>query len=251
MYKWPLLFSRFYEAYRFSGPTLPKNDVIIAVNWTGVYVVDDQEQVLLEFSFPEITSVSTTKSAGNKSSQSQNFTLSTIKGDDYTFTSSNADDIRELVVSFLEGLKRKSRYVIALQDYSNNAASGPNSDSKSVTSTSSSGGSTNGTGNNYLSLRKGDLVILHQDSAEAYATGWCYGENDRTGKKGDFPAECVYLLPCMTKPPAEILQLFALQSSEKANEIITANQLQSNNSYGTVSDDKGHTLEQYSYDHFR
>ncbi len=60
-YKWPLLFSRFYEAYRFSGPTLPKNDVIIAVNWTGVYVVDDQEQVLLEFSFPEITSVSTTK----------------------------------------------------------------------------------------------------------------------------------------------------------------------------------------------
>jgi hypothetical protein len=60
MYKWPLLFSRFYEAYRFSGPSLPKNDVIIAVNWTGVYVVDDQEQVLLEFSFPEITSVSTT-----------------------------------------------------------------------------------------------------------------------------------------------------------------------------------------------
>lgn len=40
---------------------MPKNDVIIAVNWTGVYVVDDQEQVLLEFSFPEITSVSTTK----------------------------------------------------------------------------------------------------------------------------------------------------------------------------------------------
>jgi hypothetical protein len=50
-------------------------------------------------------------------SHSQNFTLSTIKGDDYTFTSSNSDDIRELVVSFLEGLKRKSRYVIALQDY--------------------------------------------------------------------------------------------------------------------------------------
>ena len=31
--------------YRYSGPNLPKNDVIIAVNWTGVYVVDDQEQV--------------------------------------------------------------------------------------------------------------------------------------------------------------------------------------------------------------
>ncbi len=42
-------------------------------------------------------------------------------------------------------------------------------------------------------------------------------------------------------------QLFALQSMEKANEIITANQLQ----YTPQIDDKGHTLEQYSYDHFR
>lgn len=60
-YKWPLLFSRFYEAFRYSGPNLPKNYVIIAVNWTGVYVVDDQEQVLLELSFPEITTVSSQK----------------------------------------------------------------------------------------------------------------------------------------------------------------------------------------------
>jgi hypothetical protein len=43
------------------GPNLPKNDVIIAVNWTGVYVVDDQEQVLLELSFPEITTVASQK----------------------------------------------------------------------------------------------------------------------------------------------------------------------------------------------
>ena len=59
--RWPLLFSRFYEAYRFSGPTLPKNEVIIAVNWTGVYIVDDQEHVLLECSFPEITNVSSSR----------------------------------------------------------------------------------------------------------------------------------------------------------------------------------------------
>ncbi len=115
-------------------------------------------------------------------SHSQNFTLSTIKGDDYTFTSSNSDDIRELVVSFLEGLKRKSRYVIALQDYNPAEKNG-----------------------NYLVIQKGDLVVLQQESTESYATGWCFGENERTGKKGDFPAECVYLLPTMTKPPIEIL----------------------------------------------
>ena len=45
------------------------------------------------------------------------FTVATVKGDEYTFTSPNADDIRDLVVTFLEGLKKRSRYVIALQDY--------------------------------------------------------------------------------------------------------------------------------------
>ena len=49
------------SSFLFLGPNLPKNDVIIAVNWTGVYVVDDQEQVLLELSFPEITTVSSQK----------------------------------------------------------------------------------------------------------------------------------------------------------------------------------------------
>ncbi|XP_037696719.1 unconventional myosin-VIIa isoform X6 [Choloepus didactylus] len=63
-FKWPLLFSRFYEAYKFSGPSLPKNDVIVAVNWTGVYFVDEQEQVLLELSFPEIMAVSSSSGRG-------------------------------------------------------------------------------------------------------------------------------------------------------------------------------------------
>lgn len=45
----------------FEGPSLPKNDVIVAVNWTGVYFVDEQEQVLLELSFPEITGVSSSR----------------------------------------------------------------------------------------------------------------------------------------------------------------------------------------------
>lgn len=47
----------------------------------------------------------------------QSLTLATVKGEEYTFTSPNAEDIRDLVVTFLEGLKKRSRYVIALQDY--------------------------------------------------------------------------------------------------------------------------------------
>lgn len=61
---------------RFSGPTLPKNEVIIAVNWTGVYFVDDEEHVLLECSFPEITGCSSSRTARG---HGQSFTLSTVK----------------------------------------------------------------------------------------------------------------------------------------------------------------------------
>uniref|UniRef100_A0A914X4M5 Unconventional myosin heavy chain 6 n=1 Tax=Plectus sambesii TaxID=2011161 RepID=A0A914X4M5_9BILA len=105
-FKWPLLFSRFYEAYKFAGPPLPKNEVIIAVNWTGVYVVDDQEQVLLEFSFPEVTGITCTQT---KRLHAETFTVQTVRGDEYTFQSPNAEDIKELVVYFLEGLKRRSK----------------------------------------------------------------------------------------------------------------------------------------------
>ncbi|XP_052782593.1 myosin-VIIa-like isoform X3 [Mya arenaria] len=224
-YKWPLLFSRFYEAYKFAGPSLPKNDVIIAVNWTGVYVVDDQEQVLLELSFPEITAVSSSRTG---KMHGQSFTLATVKSDEFTFTSPNAEDIRDLVVTFLEGLKKRSKYVIALQDYS-----GP--DSSLIGGDSSS----------FLSFQKGDLIVLVQQNGETVMnSGWCIGECVRTGKQGDFPAECVYVLPTITKPPPEILNLF-VQSTDQSMLV------QSNVEVVAETGEKPHTLEEYSLDHFR
>lgn len=202
-FKWPLLFSRFYEAYRNSGPNLPKNDVIIAVNWTGVYVVDDQEQVLLELSFPEITTVSSQKHVlfyllystlilslnfivtfRTNKMFTQTFNLSTVRGEEFTFQSPNAEDIRDLVVYFLEGLKKRSKYVIALQDYK-----------------------APGEGSSFLTFQKGDLIILEDESTgeTVLNSGWCIGTCERTGEKGDFPAETVYVLPSLTKPPNDIL----------------------------------------------
>ncbi|XP_017574409.1 unconventional myosin-VIIa isoform X1 [Pygocentrus nattereri] len=222
-FKWPLLFSRFYEAFKFSGPSLPKNDVIVAVNWTGVYFVDEQEQVLLELSFPEITAVSSSR--GGKL-QGQSFTLATVKGDEYTFTSNNAEDIRELVVTFLDGLRKRSKFVVALVDSHN----------------------TVGQDSSFLSFSKGDLILLDEHTGEHVLTsGWAHGVNDRTKKRGAFPADSVYVLPTVTRPQYDIVALVTM-SKDQRKDSISLSQLNMMESEEKV---KPYTLEEFSYDHFR
>nr|XP_055035740.1 unconventional myosin-VIIa isoform X1 [Misgurnus anguillicaudatus] len=222
-FRWPLLFSRFYEAFKFSGPSLPKNDVIVAVNWTGVYFVDEQEQVLLDLSFPEITAVSSSR--GGKL-QGQSFTLGTIKGDEYTFTSNNAEDIRDLVVTFLEGLRSRSKFVVAMVD----SHYLPGQDST------------------FLSFSKGDLIILDDHTGEQVMTsGWAHGVNDRTKKTGDFPADCVYVLPTITRPKYDIVSLITMSSDQRKESISLSHQ----NLLDSGEKIQPYTLEEFSYDHFR
>ncbi|ELK00390.1 Myosin-VIIa [Pteropus alecto] len=222
-FKWPLLFSRFYEAYKFSGPSLPKNDVIVAVNWTGVYFVDEQEQVLLELSFPEIMAVSSSRGA---KLTAPSFTLATIKGDEYTFTSSNAEDIRDLVVTFLEGLRKRSKYVVALQDNPNPA----------------------GEESGFLSFAKGDLIILDHDTGEQVMnSGWACGINERTKQRGDFPTDCVYVMPTVTMPPREIVALVTMTPDQR-QDVIRLLQLRTPEPEVRT---KPYTLEEFSYDYFR
>ncbi|XP_073072085.1 unconventional myosin-VIIa isoform X5 [Manis javanica] len=260
-FKWPLLFSRFYEAFKFSGPSLPKNDVIVAVNWTGVYFVDEQEQVLLELSFPEIMAVSSSRecrvllslgcsdlgcaaphsgwagltpagpcspcwSCRGAKLVAPSFTLATIKGDEYTFTSSNAEDIRDLVVTFLEGLRKRSKYVVALQDNPNPA----------------------GEESGFLSFAKGDLIILDHDTGEQVMnSGWANGINERTKQRGDFPTDCVYVMPTVTLPPQEIVALVTMTPDQR-QDVIRLLQLRTAEPEVRT---KPYTLEEFSYDYFR
>lgn len=114
----------------------------------------------------------------------QTFSLSTVRGEEFTFQSPNAEDIRDLVVYFLEGLKKRSKFVIALQDYK-----------------------PPGEASSFLNFQKGDLIVLEDESTgeTVLNSGWCIGACERTGEKGDFPAETVYVLPSLTKPPNDIL----------------------------------------------
>uniref|UniRef100_A0AAQ5YMR0 Myosin VIIAa n=1 Tax=Amphiprion ocellaris TaxID=80972 RepID=A0AAQ5YMR0_AMPOC len=230
-HKWPLLFSRFYEAFKFSGPSLPKNDLIVAVNWTGVYFVDEQEQVLLELSFPEITAVSSRKL------QSQSFTLATIKGDEYTFTSNNAEDIRDLVVTFLEGLRKRFPSKVFTVMFCTAVKC-----ELSLLFVPAAGEEST-----FLSFLKGDLIVLDQDTGEqVLSSGWAHGINERTNQRGDFPADCVYVLPSMTRPQQDIA--LVTMTPDQRQESVRVSQIVMPETDGRT---KPYTLEEFSYDYFR
>lgn len=220
--KWPLLFSRFFEALLIGGSSLPKNDVIIAINWTGLYLVDDQEQVLLEVSFPEIKEVNIQKT-GN--SFLQNFVLITIRLDEFYFQSPNSEEICELVNYFLQGLKKRSKYVVALQDYYEDSP-------------------------NCLTMNQGDLIVLGDGyTGETVETeSWCVGQLAKNGCVGQFPTENIYVLPALSPPSPTLLDMISRMSLH----VNYQNSLYSSNgTNGVPSSDMPHTLEEYAKVHFR
>ena len=58
-----------------------------------------------------------------------------------------------------------------------------------------------GEGSSFLTFSKGDLIILDDSNTgeTVQNSGWCVGTCERTEQRGDFPAEAVYVLPCLTK----------------------------------------------------
>ena len=128
---------------------------------------------------------------------SQTVTITTIRGENFKFRSVNSEDIKELILFFIEGLKKRSKFVVGLQDYR------------------PPGGST------FLAFRKGDLIQLEDSCVgdTVLSLGWCEGKCDRTGETGNFPAETVTVIPTITKPDAELVALYAAEEAEKARRM--------------------------------
>ncbi|KAH9512785.1 hypothetical protein Btru_038183, partial [Bulinus truncatus] len=203
-YKWPLLFSRFYEVNKILGPKLSKNQALIAVNWTGVYAVDDEEQILLELSFPEILSVTVSNSKTSDMTM-RSVELSTINGEKYTCLSRTADSLTNLIKTFLDGLQERSKFAVALQSYNSSQ----------------------------LNLKQGDFIILDLQSPNLQETkkDTYIGHNMNNNQKGSFPAECVYKIPTIAKPPLIILKGLYLHEIGHALGLVHEHQLPNRDDY--------------------
>uniref|UniRef100_A0A6Q2ZDT3 Uncharacterized protein n=1 Tax=Esox lucius TaxID=8010 RepID=A0A6Q2ZDT3_ESOLU len=160
--KWPMFFSRFFEVTKFSGPALPKNKFIVAINWTGITFLDEKERRLLQLSYPEVTGKAFDKSV----------TLLTLKGD-FTLNSVMAGSISELILLFLAGLRDRSQYAVALQEVSQDD-------------------------HTFLNFKKGELIVLVKDDEMTVGRGWITGKNERTGKTGAVPTDAILVLPTLS-----------------------------------------------------
>ncbi|RZB66655.1 myosin-VIIa [Asbolus verrucosus] len=215
---WPILFSKFFEVFQTGGPQLPTKNMIIAINWTGIYMIDDQEQILFELTFSDINFVTFERLSH---SAVHKFLLTTVRSEEYVFLSPDAENICSLIQYLVDGLKKRSVYVVAVQDY------------KHPTSAPS-----------FLSFRRGDLIALKNGlNGEALmSASWGYGECN--GVVGDFPTDHIYILPAITQPPADILIAFKKEgvfgAKKPSAPVVT-----------TMQRLKLYTLAHYADEHFR
>uniref|UniRef100_A0A673MLB5 Unconventional myosin-VIIa-like n=1 Tax=Sinocyclocheilus rhinocerous TaxID=307959 RepID=A0A673MLB5_9TELE len=179
--KWPMLFSKFFEVAKLSGPSLPKSKFIFAINSMGITFLDEREKNLLVLSYPELTGVNAIRKC---------VCLLTLKGD-FTLNAITATDISDLVAMFLAGLIQRSQYAVTLQEVNRQ-------DDKT-----------------FLSFKKAELIYLIKDDEFSVARGWLKGKNERTGEIGAVPADAVLILPTLTKPTNEVLSLISLSPDQR------------------------------------
>ncbi|XP_060098667.1 unconventional myosin-VIIb [Heteronotia binoei] len=220
-FQWPLLFSRFFEVTKFSGPSLPKNHFIVAINWKGICFLDDSEKRLLDLSFPEITGIHTSRAV---KTFGQSCTLTTLRSEEFVLTSVNSVVIAELVVMFLEGLKKRSQYAIAVQE---------SRQQEDLT---------------ILAFKKGDLLILNQERGLDESQDWVHAQNERTNKSGLVSEESIYIIPSVTKPSSQILSLLMMSPEQRRLASLNSRTEEPEEEELKV---KPYTLEEFSYEHFR
>ncbi|XP_054113306.1 unconventional myosin-VIIb isoform X2 [Callithrix jacchus] len=202
------------------GSRLPKTKLILAVNWKGLCFLDQQEKTLLELSFPEVMGLATNREAQG----GQRLLLSTMH-EEYEFVSPSSVAIAELVALFLEGLKERSMFAMALQD-------------RKATDDAT-----------LLAFKKGDLLVLTKKQGLLASENWTLGQNDRTGKTGLVPTACLYTIPTVTKPSAQLLSLLAM--SPEKRKLATQEGQPAELQTKEPPKEKPHTLEEFAYEFFR
>ncbi|XP_035276926.1 unconventional myosin-VIIb-like [Anguilla anguilla] len=217
-HRWPMLFAKSFKVVKISGPVLPQNTFVVTISWTGIFFLDEKERSLLELSYPEVTGINL---ESDERSSGQLVYLSTLKGD-FTLSAVSAVDMVELVHQFLEGLKERSRYCVALHDV--NRQDDPT----------------------FLSCKKGDVLLIIKDNEPSSDRSWMKCQNERTGQIGAVSTDAVLVLATLEKPTNEVLSLLNLSPEQRVSIVQNAKKEE-----GASDRVAPISLKEFSFEYFR
>ncbi|KAM9469253.1 unconventional myosin-VIIa [Clarias gariepinus] len=193
---WPIYFSKFYEASVISGPGLPEEKLVVAVNWYGVSFQEGKERTYLKLPYTRLTGVQIV----SEGRMGEVVRLSTLR-DEYKLVATYAHHMVELLSKILNGLKERSVYALALQDCNR-----PDDAT-------------------FLSFKKEDLINIIKDGQYASGEGWINGTNDRTGQSGAVSTDAIMILHTLRRPSDDVLgsrkSLMMVPSSDDLAEKVT------------------------------
>ncbi|XP_005458181.1 unconventional myosin-VIIa [Oreochromis niloticus] len=210
--KWAIHFSKFFEVTMMSGPPLPKSRFIVAVNWTGIFFMDERNRQLHEIPYIAVRKVQ------EKSDSAQTISLITITGE-YVLKSAEAEKMAALIENNVEGLRQRSVFATAQQDSSK-------SDDPL-----------------FLVCKRGDL--LQVDKEKSAPNESCFiAANKRTGSSGAVYKKILLFLPTLTEPTSEMLELLDPKQDRRRASLIP-NPVQGEETVAPVS------LKEFALENFR
>jgi myosin-7 len=120
----------FIEACLLTSPSLPRTDCVIIVSSKGFFLLNNTLNVLIAMHFYEVVDVFYQEyvscvfvsmpycpSYRSHRGKPSTFTLITVKGAEFLFASHNSETIAKILRIFLDGLRRRSRWGVGLQDF--------------------------------------------------------------------------------------------------------------------------------------
>ncbi|KAL0966745.1 hypothetical protein UPYG_G00299630 [Umbra pygmaea] len=192
--KWPISFSKFYEVTQLTGPSLPKSNFFVAINWNAIDFQDEKEKKLLELTYPEVMGVNKSSDEARVDS-SGSVNLSTVRGQ-FMLQCVDAGEMADLIQGYLEGLRERSIYAVALQDV--NKQDDPT----------------------FLSYKRGDILVMVKDGEFSSDRGWVKGKNERTETTGAVSIDTILVLPTLDKPSDTTLSLLNLSPDQKRVSVV-------------------------------
>ncbi|KTF75600.1 hypothetical protein cypCar_00021518 [Cyprinus carpio] len=198
-------------------PSVPQDQFVVVVNWKGVFFQDVTEAAFMQLSYPEVSGIEMSEEESGRivclMTPKGMYELKVVKGKDFV----------ELVNMFISGLKERSQYAVAIQDLSRQEDP------------------------TLLSYRRGDVLYIIKDGEYSSEEGWIKARNERTNQTGAISLDGIRILPMLTRPTEETLNLLNLNPARRKSvmPVLPQKEELSTEKVAVVS------LKEFSFDYFR